>query len=337
MALRLVEIYLSKDRQPSRDWAEDHALMGSWLTRREDDGYVLRALLDTEHSEKFIDALQDEYGDDEDFRVVMLSVEATVPRNNGDDEPDEPEKETEKEERTPRISREELYEDVAESVRGTKVYYTLVVLSTIVAAGGMLRDDVAVVVGAMVIAPLIGPSLALALATTLGDTVLLKKSLQVNVVGLLAALALSVVIGLVLDITPTNQVAARTVVDLGAIALALAAGIAGALSVTRGISTALIGVMVAVALLPPLVAAGMLLGAGYYLLAYNAGLLLFINVTAVNLASVATFVAQGIRPTTWYEHEEAKKHTRYALVCWVILMVILVIAAMLSPDDLLPQ
>lgn len=336
MALRLVEIYLPEDRSASRAWSNDHPLLGEWVIRLENDGRLVRALVDTEYTEKFIEAVQEQMAGSEGLRIVLLPVEAALPRDE-DDRQIESQEQAGKEDRTPRISREELYEDVSESIQGSVAYYTLVLLSTIVAAGGMLRDDVAVVVGAMVIAPLIGPNLALALGTTLGDTGLLARALRVNLLGLVASFGLAVVIGLVLDFALTTQIAIRTEVDLGSIALALAAGVAGALSVTRGMSTALIGVMVAVALLPPLVAAGMLLGGGHWLLAYTAALLLFINLTAVNLASVLTFMLQGIRPSTWYEEEEAKKKTRYALIGWIVLMAVLVVAVLLVPDRLLPR
>lgn len=336
MALRLVEIYLPSDREPSSPWTDEHPLIAEWALRLEDEGHMLRALVDTEHSESFIDAAEQEFGGSEDFRIVLLPVEATLPRSEEGDK-SEQEEHREKEEGTRRISREELYSDIADSLGSSSIYYVLVLLSTIVAAGGMMRNDVAVVVGAMVIAPLIGPNIALALGTTLADTALVWKSLRINFTGLFAALVLSVGIGAAIEFSPTtSQIAARTQVDLGSVALALAAGVAGALSMTRGMSTALIGVMVAVALLPPLVALGMLAGAGYWLPAYGAGLLLLINVTSINLAAVMTFVAQGIRPATWYEAEVAKKRTRYAIALWVVVLGVLVAAVMLSPADLMP-
>jgi len=119
-------------------------------------------------------------------------------------------------------------------------------------------------------------------------------------------------------------------VGLSDVALALAAGVAGTLSVTRGVSTALIGVMVAVALLPPLVALGMLLGAGYGSAALGAALLTLTNVVAINLAGVVTFLAQGVRPMSWYEAERAKTATRWAIAIWVVALGILVAAMLLA-------
>lgn len=333
MALRIVEVYLPAGYAGSEKWNDDHPIIAEWSVDLSDEGRLVRALLNSEDTESFLEDVEKELGDSTEYRILLLPVEATVPR----EEQQEAEGEH-SEQKTSRINREELYEDVVESIRGRRVYLLMVVLSTVVAAGGMLRDDVAVVVGAMVIAPLIGPNLATALGATLGDTSLLLRASKVNLLGLAVALVVSFAIGAAIDFSPTlGQIASRTEVDFGALALALSAGVAGALSVTRGISTALIGVMVAVALLPPLVALGMLLGAQYYLPAYGAGLLLLINVASINLAAVLTFVLQGVRPSTWYEAEEAKKSTRIALAVLMVLLGILVVAIILSPVDLIPD
>jgi len=92
-----------------------------------------------------------------------------------------------------------------------------------------------------------------------------------------------------------------------------------------GFQVALIGVMVAVALLPPLVTFGMLLGSGFTELALGALLLLSVNIICVNLAGVATFLFQGVRPRTWWEENRAKKSTRIAIFIWTLLLLILIV------------
>lgn len=132
----------------------------------------------------------------------------------------------------------------------------LIALSCVVAANGLIRNSAAMVIGAMVIAPILGPNVGLALATTLGDKVLLKISLKSIFYGFSLGLGLSILMGLIIDVNPeVFQISSRTHVSYADIAL----GLAGCLSFTRGISAAVIGVMVAVALLPPMVATGLLL------------------------------------------------------------------------------
>jgi uncharacterized hydrophobic protein (TIGR00341 family) len=183
----------------------------------------------------------------------------------------------------------------------------------------------------MVIAPLIGPNIALGLGTTLADRELILKSLKTNLSGLLSGLALAYGMGLVLPVDPTlTEISLRTAIGLPDVALAVAAGVAGALAVTRGLSTAIVGVMVAVALVPPLVAVGLLLGSGDLGLAYQAALLLITNVAGVNLASVLTFLAMGVRPMSWYEAQQAKQATRWALLLWTIVLAVLTTAIWLA-------
>lgn len=338
MALRLVDIYLPTAHDELPPFEEDHPVLDRQTLLLTEDRKLERVLLNVEDTEAFMEWLHDALGPVEDYRIILTPVEATLPRPKPEEEneeeaaPSAAEDEDENETTSvARISREELYQDVNDSISVTSVHYMLVALSTIVAAGGMLRDSVAVVIGAMVIAPLIGPNIALALGTTLADRTLLRQALLVNLLGFALALALAFGIGLVLPVDPeTSEIAVRTSVGLSDVALALAAGVAGTLSVTRGISTALIGVMVAAALLPPLVALGMLGGAGYWTAAQGAGLLTLTNVVAINLAGVITFLAQGVQPMSWYEAEQAKKATRWAIAIWVVALGVLVAAILLA-------
>ena len=138
-------------------------------------------------------------------------------------------------------------------------------------------------------------------------------------------LALSLVMGVFLRVDPSQtEVAVRTRVELGDITVALASGCAGALAFTTGVSATLIGVMVAVALLPPLVTSGMLLGGGNPVLAIGAFSLFLVNLICVNLAGVSTFLVQGIRPVSWSEKHVAVKATRIAIGLWVVLLAVLV-------------
>jgi uncharacterized hydrophobic protein (TIGR00341 family) len=199
------------------------------------------------------------------------------------------------------------------------------VLSAIVATIGLHHNSAAVVIGAMVIAPLLGPNVALALATTLGDLPLARQAALTSLAGVAAVAVITLSIGAMLHVdAASSQLASRTHVGLSDVVLALAAGCAGALAFTTGVSAILVGVMVAVALLPPMVTFGLLLGGGHLKLALGALSLLLANLICLNLAAVVTFMAQGIRPATWWEKDRAKKATRIAIGLWVSLLVVLV-------------
>ncbi len=119
------------------------------------------------------------------------------------------------------------------------------------------------------------------------------------------------------------EMAARSDVSLFYIFLALAAGVAGAYSITTGVAEALVGVMVAVALLPPLVASGLLIGGGFWHEGLGALLLCFVNIVCVNLSGVVTFLSQGIKPSGWGESERAKKASLSAIAIWIVLLTML--------------
>jgi len=96
----------------------------------------------------------------------------------------------------------------------------------------------------MVIAPLLGPNVSFSLATILGDAKLARSALKANFVGIFTAIVISFALGAVLPVNPeTPEIASRTVVGLGEVALALASGSAGALAFTTGVSATLIGVI----------------------------------------------------------------------------------------------
>jgi uncharacterized hydrophobic protein (TIGR00341 family) len=322
MALRLIEMVLREtDGGEVRELLREHKLLEHRQLRLPDGEVLVRILLDAEQSEAVLDLLEKQYiGGEGGNRVVILPVEATLPR--AEPEPGALTKEPSSEEKPPeRISREELYEDIKDAARCSRVYLAMTVLSTIVATVGLYYNSVAIIIGAMVIAPLLGPNVALALGTTLGDLSLLWHGLLTGLAGIATAMMLSVLFGVLLEVNPASpEVASRTGVGVGDVAVALASGSAGALAFTTGVSTTLIGVMVAVALLPPLVTFGLLLGGGHPASAMGALSLFLMNLICVNLAGVTTFLVQGIRPASWWEKDRAAKATRVAIGLWAALL-----------------
>jgi uncharacterized hydrophobic protein (TIGR00341 family) len=328
MSLRLVELFLpGASARAVRSLLEEKQVLGMWQEKMEEDRILVRILLRAEDTEAVLDGFDKKFSTVEGFRVLLLPVEATMPRPPEPEESKEKGKEVLEEEKpkAERISREELYNDIADSARISRVYIVMVVLSSIVAAIGLMHNNITVVIGAMVIAPLLGPNVALSLATTLGDTELALRAMKVNAAGILVGLLLSVVVGRLFLVNPDiPEILARTKVGLIDVVLALASGSAGALAFTAGVPATLIGVMVAVALLPPLGVLGMLLGAGFAGKAVGALLLLLTNLICVNLSGVITFLVQGIRPVTWWEADRAKKATRISLMTWFMLLSALV-------------
>lgn len=334
MAFRLLEMVLPGEHLGEvEELLREEPVVEIWYDRISEQQTLLKILATAEETEHLMDLLNQRFANEPWFRLILLPVAASIPRV---EEPPEEEaspaedKAAEKKQKE-RISREELYEAVKDMARLTRVYLGMVMLSTIVAAVGLLNDNVAVIIGAMVIAPLLGPIIAQAMGTTLGDAALVRLALRTNLAGLGLALGLSILLGLVLEVSPYGpELAARTGIGLGDIAVALASGGAGALAFTAGVPTVLVGVMVAVALLPPLASLGLLLGSGYFLPASGAGLLLITNIICVNLAGVVVFWIQGVRPTSWWEEKQAQRATKISIAVCAGLLAVLALVIILS-------
>jgi len=173
--------------------------------------------------------------------VNLLPIEASLPDTG--QKQNETVSEEEQFKAKERIRREELYSDIETAAQITKVYMAMIIFSSIVAAIGVLNNNVAVIIGAMVIAHF-GPNVALSLATTLGDLSLAKNALKTNILGIALAIGISTSLGLVLFVDPAiHEISSRTSVQLTDIVLALASGSAGVLAFTSGASAALIGVL----------------------------------------------------------------------------------------------
>lgn len=348
MAIRLLKVLIPAEAEDrARKIVEAEGSFPIWSQPLSDPHRSELALLvPAEGNDGILDALHEAFKDDPEFRLVLLPVQATLPRIPAEEKEEEKAEVAQQLSATPgqesaeeeaervhlRVNREELYTSMSDTAEFSWYYMVMVALSTVVAAAGLLMGDTAVIIGAMVIAPLLGPNMALAFSTTLGDSDLGRKAGTSSVLGALGALAISFGLGLALEVDPgATELAGRTQVGFGHLALALASGSAGALAMSRGTGTGLVGVMVAVALLPPLVAAGLLLGDGHTGQGISALMLVLANIAAVNLAGIATFVLQGIRPTTWWEKGRAQSATLRAAVLWLLLLAGLSIIIYLGP------
>lgn len=283
----------------------------------------MRLLVSDAMLQATLDALQNVLGTQAAARIIVLPVEISLPRPA--------EGETRKT-KSATAAREALYHSVEKDAQLHLNFIILVVLSTVVAAIGLIENSVAIVIGAMVIAPLLGPNLAFALGTSLGDIALMRKAVGTIVVGIALAVGLSALISIAWPFEITSpELIARTVVGLDSVALALASGAAAALSLTTGLSSVLVGVMVAVALLPPAATVGLMLGHSEVGLAVNSALLLAINIVCVNLASKVVFLAKGISPRTWFEKTKARRAMTVYILVWLITLVILIAAVFARP------
>lgn len=294
---------------------------------------LLRLVFRTGDGQDAIDSIQGILANEEGWRLVVLPVEAALPKP----ETTEEDEETKKKRKTLAL-REELFEDISRGAHLDRDFILLTVLSAVVAALGLNANNVAAVIGAMVIAPLLGPILAFSFGSALGDLDLMLKSARTAMAGLVTGLIVAMAIGAATGVNlGSDELVSRTFVGVDAVALALVSGAAAALSLSTGISSALVGVMVAVALLPPSAAVGLFIGAGEWSFALRAALLLAINVTSVLLAALFIFRVKGVRPRTWLERRSAKRSVFVNYAVWVACILVLTLTAWrIAPVDVLP-
>lgn len=301
--------------------ARRHEVIDFWFGVGDQKGrQAIRMLVARERLSPLFDELQGLLTSDSTAKIMLVPVEGVWPV------------ETYKEAGgAATASREELYNTISRQAEISQNYIWLVILSTIVATVGLLSDNVAIIIGAMVIAPLLGPNIAFAFGTSLGDRDISIKAIGTLLLGLAIAFLMAWVTGLFWpDQAYGPELLSRTEVGMGSVILALASGIAAVLSITSGMSSVLVGVMVAVALLPPVATAGIMLAGQQYELALNATLLLVINIASVNLTAKLVFMLKGIRPRHWLEQQRAKQSMLVYLAFWILLLLVLSVLVILK-------
>lgn len=221
-----------------------------------------------------------------------------------------------------------LYRTLSNGAKGDVNYYVLIVLSAIIASLGLLANSAAVIIGAMLVAPLMIPILTLSLGIVLGEPRVLSRGLESTVKGVGAALVLSAFAALLF---PSHQVTAEimvrtrpTLLDLG---VALASGAAGAYALARKeVAAALPGVAIAAALMPPICTAGIGLAQGSGTIMGGALLLFATNLIAITLSGALIFLLLGMRPKAQEEHQNwLRRGLTLSAVLLVVISVLLTV------------
>lgn len=198
----------------------------------------------------------------------------------------------------------EILASLANSSTSSRSYYILTVLSTLIATFGLYSNSTATVIGAMIVAPLMGPILGCAMGVVRSDSKMLQEGLQAEAFGVLAALAtaalLTALVGSAnIDLTG-SEIQGRirpTLFDMG---IGLAAGMAGAYAtVNTRISASIAGVAIAVALVPPLAVCGVMLAASWHhpeltMSAFRAFMLFLANFLTIEVSAALVFLAAGL-------------------------------------------
>lgn len=170
-------------------------------------------------------------------------------------------------------------------------------LATVVACYGLLANSTAVVIGAMLIATLLGPIAGLALGLVDGNGPLLRSALLTELVGIASVVGLAFIVGTIhRDLPISAEMISRTQPNLLDLIIALAGGAAMAYAIlSPKLPTGVVGVAIATALVPPLSTCGLLLARGEHGMAGGAFLLFFANLVAIEIAVSAVLWLFGFR------------------------------------------
>lgn len=188
-----------------------------------------------------------------------------------------------------------LRQALLEESQFTQQYLILTIASCAIATLGLLIDSTAVIIGAMIIAPLMLPIRGFSFATLEGDIELLRVSSVAISLGTLLSLVVSWLVGVIVGLPEFGaEVISRTQPTLIDLSIALVAGAVSAYARIRpSIGDAIPGVAIAVALMPPLCVVGLSLSQGDWQSAWGAMLLYITNLTGINLACLGIYVISG--------------------------------------------
>ena len=209
-------------------------------------------------------------------------------------------------------------------------FWLLLVLSSVIAASGVVANSSATVIGAMIVAPMMLPIQGISLSTVLADGVNLVRSIVLVVLGALAAIGIGFVIGLLVSepvVAATDpEVASRVSPDLIDLVAALATGAVGAVALVRSdISDTLPGVAIAISLVPPLTVVGLTLESGAPAQAAGALLLFVTNVAAILATGIVILAVYGARPAPGEIVSDRPIRRRNAVIAIAAMVVIVAV------------
>lgn len=205
-------------------------------------------------------------------------------------------------------------------------FFCLLILASGISTYGLLGDSVAVIIGAMIIAPLMLPIMGLAFSISASDSLAIKTSLLVSLGGIATAIGVGFLLTLPMTsfFQPENigQVIVRTSPRLLDLLAALVTGVAGAFAMSRrDVSDTLPGVAIAISLVPPLANVGILLASSNYSLALGSLLLFMTNYFAILVTGTALFGIMGFSKIAVKDKSQIAKKRGIAIATVMMVLI----------------
>ncbi|EMA36832.1 TIGR00341 family protein [Halobiforma nitratireducens] len=298
---------------------ERHDLQYSLADHSDGDQWTITAPV-PEHA---VEPLEDELSSVGDDLTIVVDEPMTIVGNGWDESgPERPDWLS-----FERISRSELRSKARAQLPSLTIFAAMSAISGVVATTGVLLDSLAVLVGAMVIAPLLGPAMASSVATVLDERPLFVRGVRLQLVGVGVAMGSALAFAM---FSRTSPVVAATVdleasLGLGShglppsllVTVAICSGIAGGLGMATTGITDLIGVMIAAAIMPPIGVVGVGVAWNEPAAVIGSLVVVAVNLTAINVGAIATLWTVGFHPS-----DRARiRTTRGAILRRIVLLV----------------
>ncbi len=225
--------------------------------------------------------------------------------------------------------RREIISDITDSSSPGFDYFLLVILSTSIATLGLITDSPAVIIGAMLVAPLMSPIIGIGLASMIGRRTLLKSAVSALLRGALMAVGLSALLTFINSYLPfvslhelPLEIISRTHPSPIDLMIALAGGIAAAYSLTEErLSAALPGVAIATAIMPPICTVGIGIALQRWDVAGGALLLFVTNAVTIAIAAAFVFFIRGFNPYPLERNRKLPPSLQFSIVLIVVLLI----------------
>ncbi|MCF2144242.1 MAG: TIGR00341 family protein [Candidatus Heimdallarchaeota archaeon] len=248
-------------------------------------------------------------------RITITEIEATIPRVR-------PRKQ---DKFLRRISIEELEHNVVSLAKTDFNYISFIILSSIIAAMGLVTDNNITLIASMIVAPLMGPIVAMAFGAVTSNQKILKEGTIAELWGMIISIGIGFVIGLAYHFTqtePSTFIIARGEPNIVDLVVAIASGLTAGICFVSGTSLALVGVAAAAALLPVVVNVGISLGMFEWRLALGSLVLFITNLVSIHLGCMIIFWIRKVEPPKAVKRVKAKKSLRAQLFAFGILLLV---------------
>ncbi len=313
--MRVIDLYLPTEQGDEvRARAETQGHVAVTLSER--DGYTLTRIVVKEGDpDEFLEATRAEVREQADplAHYVTFEPSAVEPRPETDESSEEQVAGT-----------EEIESFVGDGARVDRTFLLLSALAGVLATGGLLLDNAAVLVGAMVIAPIFKPLALVGTAATLGRPRQMIRGLRAALLSLAIGAAVGAAVTWATPGTvPTAQLEARTGITAFDLVIAFAAGLAMAHAILRSDAMAMIGIVVAASIVPVAAALGATLAMGRWELAEGATFTLSSNLCGVLLGLIAGLRLEQLRGLTPEERELGERWSKRSLVVGTALAAVL--------------